>query len=426
MLNKFLKYSLIFLSSWGVVAQEATQEQLVTQKEYVRMAKVADGDYDLQTSVRTLKSVEQADAPIIDLVGVMHIGEKSYYTDIQKCLDQADIVLFEGVGQPDCLTMVAENEEQKKEKTKLLQNELYVIYSLHIGQKGKLPQDEEEMKKWIVQAKEWGDLYWLDCLGVDAWNRKMTVEFLPATSENFGTLKIRSLGEDVENEADDVVTVIDFSSERMKELKQGNDAALQELLATSLGLVFQKKYIHYEQDNFEHCDISVSTLQKLMREPGEDGKPVDDAALQQMMSMMSGENKMVMGLIKFFANMLKANPQTQQMVRYVFARTLSGNDVSQLMRKQPNLEKMMVVILEKRNDYVMECLDVYLKDPQWKGKRIAVFYGAAHLADIENRLYKSYGYRLNEEVWYSGMKVRGITPQIEAMVDRMLNRLMKQ
>lgn len=426
MLNKFLMYSLLVLSSWGVVAQEVSAVQPVSQKEYVRMEKVAEGNYDLQTSVRTLKSVEQVNAPIVDLVGVMHIGEKEYYTDVQKCLDQADIVLFEGVGQPDCLTMVAENEEQKKEKTKLLQHELYIVFSLHIGEKGKLPQNEEEMRSWIVQAKEWGDLYWWDTLSKDAWNRKMTVEFLPATSENVGTMRIHSLGEDEADKTDDVITVIEFSPERMKDLKQNSDAGLQELMATSLGLVFQKKYIHYEQDNFEHCDISVSTLQKLMKEPDSEGKAVEDEKLQQMMSLMSGENKMVMGLIKFFANMLKSNPQTQQMVRYVFARAINDQDVSQLMQKQPSLEKMMVVILEKRNDYIMERLEAYLKDPQWKGKRIAIFYGAAHLADIENRLCNQHGYRCEHQDWYTGMKIRGITTQVENMVNRMMKRLAAQ
>lgn len=144
------------------------------------------------------------------------------------------------------------------------------------------------------------------------------------------------------------------------------------------------------------------------------------------MSLMSGENKMVMGLIKFFANMLKSNPQTQQMVRYVFARAINDQDVSQLMQKQPSLEKMMVVILEKRNDYIMERLEAYLKDPQWKGKRIAIFYGAAHLADIENRLCNQHGYRCEHQDWYTGMKIRGITTQVENMVNRMMKRLASQ
>ena len=67
---------------------------------YLRAVDDESGGRVLQIASRTLVS-PQTNGPSVTLLGVSHLGEASYYGKIQKRLDSADLVLFEGVGFGD-------------------------------------------------------------------------------------------------------------------------------------------------------------------------------------------------------------------------------------------------------------------------------------------------------------------------------------
>ncbi len=67
---------------------------------YLRAVDDKDGGRILQVAARTLVSPKE-DGPRVTLLGVSHLGDATYYEKIQKKLDAADLVLFEGVGFGD-------------------------------------------------------------------------------------------------------------------------------------------------------------------------------------------------------------------------------------------------------------------------------------------------------------------------------------
>ena len=63
------------------------------------------------------------------------------------------------------------------------------------------------------------------------------------------------------------------------------------------------------------------------------------------------------------------------------------------------------VLLERRNDVVLEDLELLLIGEPDVG-RIAVFYGAAHMADLEARLTKELGLEAVVTSWLAGVDLR--------------------
>ena len=64
---------------------------------YLRTLHQPDGTILLQTCARQLQSTN-SHLPTLWLVSVVHIGTTNYYHQLQKLLDQQDLVLYEGVG----------------------------------------------------------------------------------------------------------------------------------------------------------------------------------------------------------------------------------------------------------------------------------------------------------------------------------------
>ena len=64
---------------------------------YLRVKTGKGGGRMMEVAVRTLVSPKEG-GPRVTLLGVSHLGDSGYYEKIQKKLDEADLVLFEGVG----------------------------------------------------------------------------------------------------------------------------------------------------------------------------------------------------------------------------------------------------------------------------------------------------------------------------------------
>ncbi|MEI6789903.1 MAG: hypothetical protein WCK42_01840 [Myxococcaceae bacterium] len=68
-------------------------------KEYSRITR-SEEYFSLETASRVFLPVSGI-GPKISLVGVAHIGDCSYYAELQKILDRADLVLFEATGMEE-------------------------------------------------------------------------------------------------------------------------------------------------------------------------------------------------------------------------------------------------------------------------------------------------------------------------------------
>lgn len=66
--------------------------------DFLRFRRTASASAQLETSIRRYRHPDSGQ--LLSLVGAVHIGEKSYYQQIQEELDRHDLVLYEMVGGP--------------------------------------------------------------------------------------------------------------------------------------------------------------------------------------------------------------------------------------------------------------------------------------------------------------------------------------
>lgn len=186
---------------------------------------------------------------------------------------------------------------------------------------------------------------------------------------------------------------------------------MQSLATRLLGLEFQLEGINYEAPNFVHADIdwkkyeelsaakneTMSTLltraMTMANAGGIKGLPADEAAMSQMLNMlmtalMSGDSATLKRTIAPFLSQSEA-----------LIAELEGDDGT--------------VLVSERNKVVMAKLkEVIGKAPGQKGT-FAIFYGAGHMPDLENRLLAE-GYSKGEVAWANAWEIKDTPPDPNA------------
>ncbi len=171
-------------------------------------------------------------------------------------------------------------------------------------------------------------------------------------------------------------------------------------LAKALGLVPQIIAINYNHDHFINADLSPDKLRQILEDEvkkgGKDGEDAKKAIaqFQELTQMLSGEMGGLKGaLIKLLINIVELNPSMRDMVLLQIASADASGNTKGI---SPRLNSL---IIHDRNDAAMQVLREQLaKVPA--PKSIGIFYGAAHLADMEKTLVESFGYRSDgEDIW---------------------------
>jgi len=260
---------------------------------YLRAVDDESGGRVLQIASRTLVS-PMKNGPRVTLLGVSHLGESAYYQKIQKRLDSADLVLFEGVGFGD--------KRQKKEA--------------------------------------------------------------------------------------------------------GNSNAVSEMqlsLARSMGLVFQLEAIRYDRAHFRNSDISSEALLSRLQGDKNDSngnQKNSDLQSRELMKALTG-NSFVLNFLGKALSFLGKDPKFRALMKLAIVETLGAieGDVTRLAKSSgPDMEKFMKVLLEDRNTIVFRDLCKVLKGKN-PPKSIVVFYGAAHMPDLETRLVEKLGFQPKGDDW---------------------------
>ncbi len=155
---------------------------------------------------------------------------------------------------------------------------------------------------------------------------------------------------------------------------------LQRFLKDSLNLEFQLDQIDYTRPNFIHADLDVETFQKMQAERGESFATL---MLQQLMRAMS-QPQLQPGLddaeqtLEDLVKML-TRPDMERQIKRFIARQLGDMEEHALGLDGPQGS----VILTERNKAAIKVLENVLQDGK---KDIAIFYGAAHMPDLSERL----------------------------------------
>jgi hypothetical protein len=173
------------------------------------------------------------------------------------------------------------------------------------------------------------------------------------------------------------------------EMKSDNPVAiLQQGMKYFLRLQHQLEIVDYKKPNFIHADLSPEGMRKAMRERG------DDAAT------------IILGVIADFLRKrnLDADKPDQQSPDITLDDLLNPNKLKRIMAQQfenaggdttlgPTIDKLLV---EDRNKAAIRVLRQQLAMGK---KKIAIFYGAAHMPDLDRQLKQDFGMVRTNSDW---------------------------
>jgi hypothetical protein len=169
--------------------------------------------------------------------------------------------------------------------------------------------------------------------------------------------------------------------------KKTDGPSLQRDLARALGLVFQLDLIDYSPSHFINSDLSSAELLTVF-EGGEIGEEEIEtqARIENLMDTM--EQKSVSGQTGAAAlEFLQGRPGWSRAMRWAMVQILGSvrGDMTSYVGMPEHMRSWMEVLLTRRNEVVMEDLRRYLEETE-PGETVAVFYGAAHMHEIHDRL----------------------------------------
>ena len=180
--------------------------------------------------------------------------------------------------------------------------------------------------------------------------------------------------------------------------RSGEAGELQKELAEWFGFRYQLEAIDYTRANLVHADMS---LEEFAREGGERLGLVPRTKEGGDESDLPTEVRSTWSEVLKFGRMALGTPgPLQSLARKMFAETMGTSDIGTSLDLVPGLSEL---ILHKRNAVVMDVLKANLP----KAKRsIAVFYGAAHMADLGLRLEKDLAYHRTGGRWLRAWALR--------------------
>jgi len=230
----------------------------------------------------------------------------------------------------------------------------------------------------------------------------------------------------------DAQTVVLFEGVHEKNMKMGKGAAtiqggVQPELAKGLGLVFQLDAIDYSRPNFIGSDMTWNGLQSAYGatadapEAGDDtsssdtptetagghapakgsGKPAtkNQNLMNQLTDAMSG-NGAAAGMIQQFSGLMSGSPQLQETMKMVIIQAMgqAAELLNLAQNESPDMKHLLTVLLTQRNAIVMRDLRMQLQHLK-PGQSVALFYGAAHMNELSQRIQSELGYQSVRETW---------------------------
>lgn len=170
---------------------------------------------------------------------------------------------------------------------------------------------------------------------------------------------------------------------------------LQDSMKSMLNLESQTELVNYRKANFVHADMTPTEISKKMEERGDTGltvmMDVMSDMMKQMNKMQSDPEMMKQAQSLDMMTLLFSSNSDQKMKLMMAEQFVAQGSLDQGLGK--TLNRMLI---QDRNEAAMKVFDKELA----KGhKKIAIFYGAAHMPDFQERLLKKQGIRFKRNKW---------------------------
>jgi hypothetical protein len=175
-------------------------------------------------------------------------------------------------------------------------------------------------------------------------------------------------------------------------------ARLQIELKDFLGLGFQKDHLDYARPNWVNADMTWEEMRRELEARNQELIP-NMEAIRRMTPMIT---KMLETQMKSLEKSPGARALVQDSAKRILGRMLASSERLFKMLGIYDEKQRNDVLISLRNDRAFEALEKSLAE----GKRsVAVFYGAAHLPDLERRLTEELGFRPVGDRWLLAWRV---------------------
>ncbi len=171
-------------------------------------------------------------------------------------------------------------------------------------------------------------------------------------------------------------------------------AALQKGMQSVLGLEFQLDHIDYTAKNFVHADMTPKEFFESMEENDESFMKIAFRAIGQSMAMQASGQ-----LTEYELMMAMFSSNREQKLRKLMAEQMQ------------DMESGMVIfegrdgstIINRRNSKALRVMQEQIDSGK---KKLAIFYGAGHLPDMDEQLQKKFGMQRAGQHWLTAWKLR--------------------
>ncbi len=195
-------------------------------------------------------------------------------------------------------------------------------------------------------------------------------------------------------------------------------AQLQHFLKNRLNLAFQLDVIDYHRSNFIHADMDAETFTAMQARRGESFASLMLSSMLEALSNPSAglndpaQPQTLMELL--------ARPDGERQFKLLIARQMGDLEAGAMGLKGLN----GTVILTERNKTVMAALKEALANGK---KKIAIFYGAAHMPDLSEQIEKM-GFKPVETTWYEAwdVNIRPTEPSAFEKIQERMNQAQQQ
>lgn len=283
----------------------------------------------LQTAIATYRNKRGV---TVDLIGAIHIADKNYYDVLNVYFDGYDSLLYEMVGDPVDRFGLEEEEEPEADDRPA-------------------PPPSKAPKPFQGTP--------------------------PKAGQDKGERSIEERVRDLED-------YINNNSPKMKDF-EAEDAAREKLswlhpmydvLKNTLKLEAQMECIDYTKKNFVHADMTARAFAQRQEERGEGFLQLWVRMMQAQALSPHGSPKDP-GLLKILEILCRPDSATE--LKRLMGRMFDSVEAVMSGMEGPDGS----VIISERNKVALEVLKIHLG---LNKKRFGIFYGAAHLPDMEKRL----------------------------------------
>jgi hypothetical protein len=394
-------------------------KQAVPSGLYMRSVEDPGRTVALEVATRTFVPAD-ADGPKVVLVSVAHIAERELYGQLQAVLDAHDVVLYESVMPAGARGASGATDSQRAASTlAVMKFTAGALYHFHKREQ-RYPVDLSKLASFTGQ-RDPRLAQWLASAETDGWGRRIAYE----VGEGGRVFVLTSLGADRAVGGAGADADIQVTSETAVDAQFQDDGQdnIQAELAKALGLAFQLDGIDYDRPHFRCSDMSMDQLQRAMQAEGLDMAPLEGSLGG---SSLPGRIAVIflrlMRMVDIFFDGVIADG-----MKVMLIELFSDNAFMEQSFRQfgDGFER---VLIDQRNQIVIDDLGEILERER-DVRSVAIFYGAAHMPDMAERLADQLGYRPDAEQWFTAFEVdldeSAMTPSQLQSLRRMIRQQLR-